>query len=70
MSDQQQATGGGATIPDKPSQAEGEREMTEAAGQGQQEGDVGDPLDKPSQAEGDPETVDAALREQERQGRA
>lgn len=55
-------------MPGKPSQAEGERDTTEAAERGVvPAGDPNDPLAKPSQAEGDPETIDDALRERERE---
>lgn len=65
---ERQAAGGGANVPGKPSQAEGERDTTEAAERGVvPAGDPNDPLAKPSQAEGDPETIDEALRERERE---
>lgn len=64
-----QAARGGSSGLAKPSQAEGERDTTEAAERGVvPAGDPNDPLAKPSQAEGDPETIDEALREREREG--
>ena len=48
----------------KPSQAEGERDMSAAPS----DSDMSGAPAKPSQAEGDPETIDADIRQKEAEG--